>query len=61
MSGYFFDASKPGGFRIQPWIFLPSKLEYQISSGSFMVRPLNSSSLKVVSFLGVPPVALSAT
>ena len=38
MSGYFFVASKAGGFRIQPWIFLPSKLVYQISSGSFIVE-----------------------
>ena len=49
--GYFFDASKPGGLRIQPWIFLPSKLVYQISSGSFIVSWLNRSSLNVVSFL----------
>ena len=38
MSGYFFDASNAGGLRIQPWIFLPSKLVYQISSGSFIVQ-----------------------
>ena len=34
MSGYFFEASKDGGFWIQPWIFFPSKLVYQNSSGS---------------------------
>src|SRR5258706_11208721 len=34
MSGYFLFASKSGGFWIHAWIFLPSKLVYQISSGS---------------------------
>ena len=33
MSGYLRDASNDGGFRIHPWIFLPSKLVYQNSSG----------------------------
>ena len=41
-------ASKSGGFRIQPWIFLPSKLVYQISSGSLCWISLNSSSLTCV-------------
>src|SRR3954468_9176650 len=34
MSGYFLLGSKSGGFCTQVSIFLPSKLVYQISSGS---------------------------
>src|SRR3954447_9797690 len=51
ISGYFFDGSKDAGFRIQPWIFFPSKLVYQISSGSGSDSCDWRSSLKVVSFL----------
>src|SRR6476646_7916926 len=44
-SGYFFAASKSGGFWIHAWIFLPSKLVYQISSGSVRLSWENSLSL----------------
>ena len=52
ISGYFFDGSKSGGLRIQPWIFLPSKLLYQISSGSLCWMSLKSSSLTCVIWRG---------
>ena len=40
----------PAASRIQPWIFVPSKLVYQISSGSVIVSWPKSASLNVVSF-----------
>src|SRR5437868_15167042 len=60
ISGYFFDGSKSGGFCTHVWIFLPSKLVYQISSGSVSLICENSFSLKFVSCLGADPLA-SAT
>src|SRR5688500_16151041 len=61
INGYFFAASNEGGFWIQAWIFLPSKLVYQNSSGSVSVRLPNSASLKDVSFLGVATPSMTNT
>jgi len=56
MSGYFFEGSNPGGFRIQPLIFTPSKLEYQTSSGEGRSSCANNSSFSWVSAVAASPV-----
>src|SRR5438128_10682946 len=62
ISGYFLCGSKPGGFCTQVWMRLPSKLLYQISSGSVRFSFENSSSLMLVNCLGdEPDVARSRT
>ena len=53
-SGYFFAGSKSGGFWIQAWIVMPSKLGYVISSGGVRLREENSASLKRVTCRRVP-------
>src|SRR5574341_414183 len=55
MSGYFFDGSKSGGFCTQVSIRRPSKLVYQISSGSVRFSFEKRSSLMCVSCFGVAP------
>src|SRR6185312_13418481 len=54
ISGYFFDESKSGGFWIHAWIFLPSKLVYQISSGEVRLSWEKSLSLMWVIWRGGP-------
>ena len=49
INGYFFAEEKSGGFWIHAWIFFPSKLVYQISSGSVRFKLENSFSLTFVS------------
>src|SRR5688500_2552281 len=61
MNGYFRDGSNDGGLTIQPWILRPSKLGYQISSGSGSESWPNNSSLNVVSFFVPAPAAVSTT
>src|SRR5512132_2104028 len=61
MSGYFFLASKPGGFTIQPWIFMPSFVGYQNSSTWPNVLPARMSSLTAVSWRIAGLFTLSAT
>src|SRR5262245_28889906 len=51
--GYFFFGSKPGGFTIQPWIFMPSAVGYQISSTWPNVLPERMSSLTALINFGV--------
>src|SRR6266550_9618687 len=49
MSGYFFDASKDGGFTIHPWtLVLPDEV-YQISSIFASCLPASTSPLTSVS------------
>src|SRR6266516_4505396 len=55
ISGYFLPGSKLGRFRTQAWTRFPSKLVYQIDSGSVIFRCENRSSLTCVSCLGSPP------
>src|SRR5215831_13584766 len=62
ISGYFLCGSKPGGFCTQVWMCLPSKLLYQISSGSVRFSFENSSALMSVNCLGdVPDIERSRT
>src|SRR5665811_612789 len=56
MSGYFFDASKCGGLRIQPWMRRPSKLLYQNSSGALRSSVLKSPSFTCVISIGAGTV-----
>src|SRR3954469_6025226 len=56
MSGYFFDASKPGGLTIQPWILSPSFDVYQISSVCASCFPASTSSFTAVSCANVDAV-----
>ena len=61
MSGYVRPAVKSGGFWIQPWIFWPSKLVYQNSSGSVIVSCAVSASLNPVSFFESPVDAVTTS
>ncbi len=59
ISGYFFDGSKSAGFCTHAWIFLPSKLGYQISSAGVSFSSENSFLLKSVNCAPSLPVAAS--
>src|SRR4051794_1744888 len=59
INGYFLLGSKSGGFCTHVCTFLPSKLVYQISSGSVRFNLANNSSLMCVNCRGVPELASS--
>src|SRR5215207_11367165 len=61
MSGYFFDASKPGGFTTQPWILRPSFDVYQISSVCASSFPPSTSSLTAVSWVNADAAPVFGT
>src|ERR1039458_10683727 len=48
INGSVFAGSKSGGVCTHAWIFLPSKLEYQISSGSVRFNSENRAPLMLV-------------